>query len=250
MAAQSAAGEHIKWVPSRSSAESSDSLNADYQGRFDAAVEHAEQAGQIDLWPVFYKARAAAEHAATMHSAGSKSSAPAERAQGHGVGAEFRRMLGSVPKHPASKFEQILQRPIAELEKDEHIRNQVNAVLREIIDAVAEISTAAVAQRGVAAIRSTSNAATLQTWPFEQELIQPVSYADQLMLCLRKRGGLVSDRHKVSARLRLPPEQRASQRKILADWPQPSADSVADVNQKLRAAFGARTFRPGIWGKI
>ena len=73
----------------------------------------------------------------------------------------------------------------------------------------------------------------------------PVSYSEQLTLCLRKRGGLVPDRHKETARMRLPPEQRVLQQRQLADWAEPSAHSVEDVNSKLREAFGPRTFRPG-----
>jgi hypothetical protein len=254
MVAQHETGGHLKWVPSISSAESSDTLDADYQDRFDAAVEHAERQGQSNLWPMFYKARAAAQHATTSRLSGSVNSAQADRVHGHGVGAEFRRILGGVPKHPSSQPEQMMERLITEVEKDDCIRNQVNTAIEYIVNSVAGIPTvgvAVVARRGVAALRQTQfpKKAPLQTWPAEQELIEPVSYADQLTLCLRKRGGLVSDRHKVSARLRLPAKQRALQRKMLADWAQPSADSVTDVNQKLRGAFGARKFRPGTWDK-
>ena len=103
MVAPSDTGGTLKWVPSRSSRESSDPLNADYQDRFDVAVEHANQQGQGNLWPIVYKARAAAEHATAVHLSDSMNSAQADRTQGHGVGAEFRRLLGGVRKHPVSQ---------------------------------------------------------------------------------------------------------------------------------------------------
>eukprot|EP01044_Picomonas_judraskeda_P002665 COSAG03_NODE_198_length_10790_cov_17.850996_3_plen_663_part_00 len=357
---QSDPGGNLKWLPSVASAAASDRLDAEYQSRFDAAVEHADRQDQSDLWPVFYAAMAAAEQAAAARCAASgvEHSAPIDAVQHHGIGAEFRRMLGSAtqnatpnPKQlywamrpeqrngwwPAQilqqppntdlktrfitvrfagyaeklqiqsslvrrtlprrceaapqwnpsqlsrvmtnplyhnqpayrlngslpedcrsygewvahnkrdfflaegrkarrELKQIMESLIGEVEQDEHIRNEIKPLLSDMVETISNGTAAA----------SVTEKDLPRAWPAEQDLVHPMSYAEQLTLCLRKRGGLVSDRHKDTARLRLPPEQRALQQKMLADWSQPSAESVTDVNQKLQKAFGARTFRPGI----
>ena len=72
-----------------------------------------------------------------------------------------------------------------------------------------------------------------------------VTYAEQLQLCLRRRGtGVVPDRGP-TAGIRLSAQQRADHQQILQGWQEPSAGAVVMVNSRLRDAFGPRKFRPG-----
>lgn len=387
MLGEAESGGKYKWVPSVSSAKSSDKLDEEYRDRFDAAVEHANRQGRTDLWPTFYVARAQKDD-------------PTHDCR---VGAEFRRMLdcrmpqqapampqqatvstiqlfwarrpnqrnswwpvqilkdppriilnttfvkvrfagsaseeeiqshlvqktlpprcadlgthwtasqlsslmtnplyahqpeyqptGNTPEEMGSyrkwiarnkcdyflpkgrkarrEVKQIVEELIKAVEIDECSCQEIKKVLKGIVGRVIDFVTNGISNEGatipttfiqsnvsmqsksagtattgrhdVATLRSPYRQ-SVQLWPPQQDLTTPVSYTDQLTLCLRKRGGLVSDRHKETAKLRLPAQQRALQRQQLADWTQPSAESVSDVNAKLRGAFGARTFRPG-----